>query len=84
MLFQARFGRVWLGAVGRGVVRHGLRDQRIGQRAAPSSDFEAWQGTVKQGNVRLGDVRRGVAVPGPARQGVVRLGDARLGLAWRG
>lgn len=81
MLFQARFGRVWLGAVGRGVVRHGLRDQRIGQRAAPSGGFlgEAWLGEAWHGGVGCGMLQTG-----PARQGVVRLGDARLGLAWRG
>ena len=75
---------VRLDAVWCGVVRHGLRDQRIGQRAAPSSDFAAVLGKVWQGRAWHGGVGCGMLQTGPARQGVARLGDARLGLAWRG
>ena len=75
---------VRLDAVWCGVVRHGLRNQRIGQRAAPSSGFAALFGGAWQGMTWYGGVGRGMLQTGPARQGVVRLGDARLGLAWRG
>ena len=38
-LGAVRFGTVRFGTVRRGPVWLGLRNQRIGQRAAPSSDF---------------------------------------------